>query len=163
MSLPYYNNRSLAPISYVFPLFTGQSAGSHILQQDLYQIFLISFLVNASSFGGDPPSPCLRRTGKPRPYNWWWAVHTQTLLLEKLIPLIFRLQSSSAFRMVGYIVFNHQQDNKHFTGALPSKLPKDSTTEQEAWIRIGANSNQFSWHHSGAPYNPLIYPPNILD
>ena len=119
MSLPYYNYRSLAPIFYVFPLFTGQSAGSPILQQDLYQIFLISFLVNASSFGGDPPSPCLRRTGKPRPYNWWWAVPTQTLLVEKLIPLIFRLQSSSTFRMVGYIVFNHQQVKRAGTPAPP--------------------------------------------
>ena len=48
------------------------------------------------------------------------------------IPLIFCLQSSYAFRMVAYIVSNHEQDSKHVTGALPFKLPKDSTIKQEA-------------------------------
>ena len=55
------------------------------------------------------------------------------------MPLIFRLQSWDAFRMVGHIVLDHRQDSKHITGALPYKLPKNRTTERQAWIRIRAN------------------------
>jgi hypothetical protein len=52
--------------------------------------------------------------------------------MAKRLSLIFGLQSSYAFRMVGYIVSKHQQDSKHVIGALHSKLPTDSTMKQEA-------------------------------
>ena len=65
--------------------------------------------------------------------------------------------------MVEYIVLDHQQDIKHVTGALPSKLPKDRTTEPEAWIRIRANSDGLQLYHRGAPNHPLIYSAEIID
>jgi hypothetical protein len=59
--------------------------------------------------------------------------------------------------------FKHQEVNDHVTGALPSKLPRERTTEQEAWIRIRANSNGLQLYHRGAPTHPLIYPDEIID
>ena len=96
----WLNLTGIMGFTFLFPLvspLTSGAASQFILhEQNLYQISSNSFLVYANSPGGD----------KPRPYNWWWVVPTQTLLVATLgsIPLIFRLQSPSAFRMVGYIV-----------------------------------------------------------
>ena len=158
----WLNLTGIMGFTFLFPLvsaLTSRAASRFILhEQNLYQISSNSFLVYANSPGGDPPaspesaSGGRWRAGKPRPYNWWWAVPTQTLLVATLgsIPLIFRLQSPSAFRMVGYIVKNHQQDNKHITGALPSKLPnnfKRNNKHRFAFVRIQTNSNYTTEGH----------------
>ena len=153
MAQPHRNNGISLPFPLVYALTSGAASRFILHEQNLYQISSNSFLVYSNSPGGD----------KPRPYNWWCKIPTQTLLIANLIPLIFRLQSPYAFRMVRYIVLNYQRNSTHFTGALLSKLPTDRTTEQQAWIRIRANSNQFSLYHSGAPNHPLIYLVEIID
>ncbi len=150
MSLPYYNPWSLAPNFLHFPTFHRSSLPVHPYFSKIY----------TKSSSKELSHPTMAHRSRPATWSCGPGHHRSQGFSTRLI---FRLQSPSAFRMVEYIVLDHQQDSKHVTGALPSKLPKDRTTEPEAWIRIPANSSQFSLYHSGAPNHPLIYPAKIID
>jgi hypothetical protein len=103
----------------------GQSAGSSIIQQDLYQIFFKRALPPNNS-SQVPTSNVVQSTQTPQKSEIEHPAHFSFAILV-LFPYCW-IHS-----------FKHPKVNDQITGALPFKLPRERTPEQEAWIRIRAN------------------------